>query len=1029
MSNVFLLDLEPPLKKSRISFETSLQTSNNSNDTHFQNRRRNNSLNLLQQIEEEEEQPIQQQINIQEKNKQPESEQQQVYRQILPKPQLKQQNEQQKFQQLQQNEQQKQKQQQKNEQQKQKQKQKQQQQQQKQQKQKQINQQKQKQQQQQQKQQKQKLIEQQSKNANAKEQEIASNDQLPKPFEIICNSTGEIIYTENMTNEDTTSTPKIQVSVTTPGKQGSTPTLEMQVTTSNLEKQVSTPEKIISKSNNHMAIIFSKTDNSYTLHKDFRGIIVDGKEGYIIKFRKVKENKNSYYFCERCEKHFLNCGKFVGHFGSHFKMKCYCEKEFNSLSGIRKCSNKNDCSNFYKNKFQFNPDNQIEIGYYVPDDYLTKFKYQIPSKKRKPTQDARWTLSDHTIVFKGYSTNELEFHHKWVRRFREDNYKKTNQDKDSRIMYENEGRYRSNCTPRASCASSLIARFFKFLYFYKGLEINEVSYRDFFNFEYFEVFFRYYSDTHEPGTIGNNIDNYKIVLNYINQNIDVFKEYNAEFNSLVHRCIVIAGIQVAKSKTSKYFVVDNKSNPSGNAATLLSTHLEELNAGRMLSEDEMCGIFHYLMINFKNISTIMDIITLQRISDDDLNINNLYWQSLLMNMQFYTYHLFGLAFFGQRAQITKYLNIDNFVAMENILGYVPTGEKTSRKDSIIPIPNWIIPIYLVQLKIRKLLLKMAPKLYDNNKCEIKNDYRSLFINSDGKPFTIRNFNDAIHAFKYMYADISVSFSRSYRRGVFTLYVSANFDRFYSLLNIDDSRMMSLLSKAFNTSETIIKKYYIRSNSIARVNDLTSSIRSSFIGDENQMNFDKYELSSEFCKDANIKEVKYHDNPTGRSYICYDNKNSKFNLMENEKLIKLIDPYDVITLKIDEKLKVPMFKIPNIPNLSPLKKNKAFIGVNEPIDINKISIRFNDNGSLLSLQRQINSSDIIPKQILSHKSDNNEHMKKIDIHNCLFKILWSNNTSSWENNYYICSSKFNELYEKYIMKLFKESKLEYKFDDV
>ena len=955
MSNINLLDLEPPLKIRKHSF-ASCETTPNSNriclNNSNENRRRLSNINLLQQIEEENQlelthqKPPDNQMQILQHNQQIDFVQPQVQHQIQINEQHTQKN-------------------------------------------KKVNVRK----------------EQQIQPLNEMENQKTNKEPLPTPFEIILNKTGEVIYNANTINNE-----EIIIS----------PILEKEDKTPNNQLLSNT-----SPNNQVMANMFTKTENTYSLNEEFRGNIVDNKDGFTIKFKKVKNNRSYIYFCERCNQNFSNAGKFVGHFGSHFKMKCYCKKDFNSVSGIRKCCSKNDCANLYKNTLPFNPDIQIDIGYQVPDDYLSNFVHEIPSKQRKPTKDARWTLKDETKVFKGYKYDELEFHHKWVKNLKLDNFKKTTQDKDSVLMFQTEGHYRYNCTPRASCVSSFISRFFKFLYYYKGLKLNEVSYADFFNFEYFEVFFKYYIDTHQPGTIGNNIDNYKIVIRYLNQNIDVSKQYNAEFVGLENRCMILAGIQAARAKTSKYFVVDNKTSSSGNAASLLSTHLEELNLGRMLSEEEMCGIFHYLILNFKNISTLMNIITVQRISEEDLKVNSLYWQSLLMNMQFFTYQLFGLCFFGQRAQITKYLNIDNFVAMENILGYVPTGEKTIRKDTIIPMPNWIIPIYLVQLKIRTLLLKMAPKLYDSDNSEIKNDYRSLFINIEGKPFTIHNFTSAMHCFKYIYSDISVSFSRSYRRGVFTLYVSANFDRFYSLLNIDDSRMMNLLSKAFNTSETIIKKYYIRSNSISRINELTSTIRSSFIGDENQMNFDKYELSSEFCKDANIKEVKYQDNPTTRKYITYDNKNSKFNLLDNGKLIQSIDPYDVITLKIDDNLKIPMFKQPNIPNLAELNKNQTFIGVYKLSDISKISINFNDNETLTSLQRYFNSSDVTPKQILKHKSDNIEYMKTIDMKNCLFLILWSNDTTSWEKNYFFSSSKFKDMYEKYIMKLFKADQLEFK----
>ena len=803
--------------------------------------------------------------------------------------------------------------------------------------------------------------------------------------------------------------------------------------------------------------------------------------------------------CENCGKKYNSFHNFNTHLGNHFSLKCYCGKIKPSIASLRKCCYRNGCNNKNISSLELNPENDIEIVFKVPDNYLETFAHKIKVtasidllndnnneednneeennngdeiivNKNKITKfkdnkeitylkrkSSRWKHNDETQVFRGYNIDEIKKHHPWVEQLEIVNEASAPQTMDSKRLKKINGRLRNNCAPRAGHTNSFICRYIKFLYYYKNLNINEVIPDDFFNMEYFEVFFKFYGDSHSSSTLSNQLDCYKIVIRFLIQNENLSKKFKHRLNPIFNRCKDLKHHFRGISKTSNFQFNSNGNITNSCSKKLASTHLIELNKGRMLSGNEMLSLFHFLLLNFKNISIIWNIIEKSEegtISDDDLYENADFWKSLLMNMQLITFHLYGIALYGQRAQISQYSIIHNFVYMEGIFGYAPYNEKTERRDKIIPLPNWFIPIFALQKKLRLVLLKYNCIKY-NPSIIVKNEinkevtnYDSAFINENGLPFTRHDFSNVIHIFKYIFCDYSISFSRSYRRGLFTLYVSSNFDRFIKLLNINETEMMNLMSRTYNTSEEIINKYYVRSNSIVETHKLSTAIRSSLIGNENSDILNRYELDNDICDELGINIVEYSENPTKRNYIKFDAKNNIFKMYLDKKLIQNIDLKDTILIKFDKKNKIPIFIQPKINGLKKIPNRKTivkYIGINPIKDYSKLSINFcnfsNNNNNIDNLSLNIiefynenilnngNNSNLNnkPMQILTHKSEKENDEKYISF-DCYFLIYWDDGTESWENNYNFDSFVFQSLYDKYILKLMKNKKLKYFKDE-
>ena len=833
------------------------------------------------------------------------------------------------------------------------------------------------------------------------------------------------------------------------------PTSKIKTYNTNSKKNIHSP-----RFGKFVSIVFNKNKNQYEVNKNHQGNILDNdenddnKNNFIIKYNRDYISKgNIKFICLRCDKSYGSSHDFQNHFQNHFTLRCFCGKECKSISLIKSCCSRNNCNKY--DNLSINEENQIDILYQVPENYMDLMINKINiNNSRKNNDDYRWKINKDTIIFKGYESFEIKNHHNWINILSNLNIDRTNQDNDSIIIKKNTGKYRQNCYGRSSNVESFIGRYFKFIWHMYDKKLNEVSYKDFFNDKIFETFFKFYSDTHSESTTMNQMDYYKIVIKYLTSNFDVSKEFKYKSDSLHKRCSQIRSKLSNKLNSSSKYILTTKStigSSSGSANELLSTHLQELNEGKMLCEDEMFGLFNFLFYNFKNISLFINLINFDNINindndNNDFHINIEFYKSLFLNFQIVTYHLFGIALYGQRSQIVKYSNINRFVMMEDIFGYIPSTEKILRKDKVIPLPNWLIPIFVIQKKIRNLLLYINSDYNNNNNNLNYNDfinkyntpiiddnnyiidkYESVFINNFGKPFTEKNFNNMTHIFKFIYCNFSISFSRSYRRGLFTLYVSENFNRFYDLLGIDDSRMINLISKSFNTSEDIIKKYYIRSNSIKKTNKLTSTIRSELIGNENDYffnnNFNVYELNDKLCENLNIKKIKYSDYPTTRNYILFDSKNKSFNVMFKDEIKKSLNINDILLIKLDND-GIPILNIPEIPNLFKIKRFKCFISIKEPLDKSLLSLNFkniglNDSLSSLSLS---NRSILNPIQIINHKSDDDYHYRTISKENCKFLILWDDSTETWEDYFIFQTNIFKKLLSSYINLLFNSNKL-------
>lgn len=816
--------------------------------------------------------------------------------------------------------------------------------------------------------------------------------------------------------------------------------------------------------NKFTSIIFKKTKTSFSINKEFQGKINsnDNDKTFVIEYETIKpgpNERNSKFLCKRCNVIFETSHKFQNHFKEHFSLKCFCGVIKVNIAQIRKCCKKNKCNKdnpmsytppppppqqqqqttieLLDNDLEVNDNNQINVGFVVPKNYLDNFVHEIPNNrksKKKKTSFHRWSNSDRTVSFYGYPKKELYKHHIWTKQLTDINLENAPQDHDSVELYKLLGNYRNNCSPRATHVHSYISRFFKMLYYYKGLELNEVNYNDFFNIEYFEIFFKHYGETHEPNTVQNQLDYHKIVINHLMINPDIGKKYRNEYHAIRNRCGQLYSKYGAIGHTSKLLFSKDHSNTTGNAVSLQSTHLKELNRGTMLSDNEINAFFHILLINFKNSINIINIINPEKVNDNDLKINSKFYKSIFMNMQLVTYHLFGIACFGQRAQIVKYTNIKSFAVMENIFGYIPWNEKTQRQDKIIPLPSWLIPVYAIQRRIRKLLLRFNNPFFNDvnsnsNTTDENIQFLSVFINENGFPFAEKDFNAAIHIFRYIFGDFSISFSRTYRRGLFTLYVSQNFDRFYKLLNVDDSKMTELMSKSFNTSSDIIKKFYVRSNSIKKTHELASAIRSSLIGPENSLLFNKYELSEEFCDNLEITNIKYYENPTNRNYIVFDQKNNIFKEISNEKELNIIPIEDLILIKYDKYINngIPYFKQPKISSLKKYTRPIKFLGINDPQDESILYFKLNENENRINTNNNnflttLNKDSIIkPLQIINHRAEEKEDEVFIN-ERCEFLILWDDNSESYENYFSFEFNQFKRLKESYILRLYNEKRI-------
>lgn len=98
--------------------------------------------------------------------------------------------------------------------------------------------------------------------------------------------------------------------------------------------------------------------------------------------------------------------------------------------------------------------------------------------------------------------------------------------------------------------------------------------------------------------------------------------------------------------------------------------------------------------------------------------------------------------------------------------------------------------------------------YTNQKKHL--DYESMWITREGESFKAGKFKRCRELLSYIYnTKISISESQTYRRGMFTKYMSENLNKFYSMFGYDDSQMIFQMVKSFNTGEDCIKKSYCR----------------------------------------------------------------------------------------------------------------------------------------------------------------------------------------------------------------------------
>lgn len=370
--------------------------------------------------------------------------------------------------------------------------------------------------------------------------------------------------------------------------------------------------------------------------------------------------------------------------------------------------------------------------------------------------------------------------------------------------------------------------------------------------------------------------------------------------------------------------------------------------------------------------------------------------------------LFAIGFYGQRSQINVFCNVEAFVCQEETLVYVPETEKTYRPDSVIPCPSWLIPVFLLHRdKIRKILAVISFQ-------KLGIIVNAMWLSRDGNFISVQNRNRfVIRYFTYLinrYAFFSEA--KTLRRGIFTKYVSSNFDRFYDLLGFDDNQMVHQLAKALNTSESIIHRHYVRSNSISKSAKLINTIRTDVIHDSNVTDFfEPVYLDNSSCESLGIPIIDYATVPTKRSYIML--RNNTFVSMFQDKEEYTVSSEDVLMFSLLDG--IPHFKIPKFRNLVriPGYPSRPFFLGNPKFQKKKNSVTF---GVVPLARNRITIGTMI--QITKHSHVDPRKYASLDP-SCTYYVRWSSGIVSPVSFSAIPKNLFNQ----YLFNLLGNGKLQ------
>ena len=417
--------------------------------------------------------------------------------------------------------------------------------------------------------------------------------------------------------------------------------------------------------------------------------------------------------------------------------------------------------------------------------------------------------------------------------------------------------------PQLRVVSSTLGRYLKFISLKYSIALDDLSVLDIINSNKLHTWILFLRQKLErcEKTIGNNVGHLVLFCQFLLQDSKFSRRYGPELNSF------LAAAKTIGKFNRRNITISHLLHSTQEGRSQYDVELEK---GGILADDEIKALFKWLNLNFNKIA--IDLINsfgeyvspIQYIYAKHHGYLPLSLVKYLIYAQGICYHLFAFALLGQRAQINTRLLVRRFGYYKDndrqIFFYSPESEKVQRKDFGIVMLPWIMKVFYIQALYIRPVLKMLKGIDKNDP--------HLWIGMT-RIFQLRFFQPIYNN------DLTISESRTWRRTIFTKFISRNLDFSTSpKLAQLDSMISTFMEAKYNVSHGIMCMYYNRQQPWDIHIAMQEVIQEQVIGQVEIDSIDSQQLL-DLIEEGALQVVQSNKYPKSRGYIIINQQNTSF----------------------------------------------------------------------------------------------------------------------------------------------------------